>query len=464
MFLYLPELNMKKFVTRLIDFTDNSPVRKEYFFASVDFLEFRDPLEFPKSYLQIILLDDSSQVTKTVIYLSNYTNSHHKTIVVLFDKTLYAPETIWKLLEAGASLVVDFENTPFVHELIKKNFERWDTIESLLNSDYIKQYLIGETPIWKHMLRELIEVSVFTDSSILIMGESGSGKERLSGLVHRFDTRKQKGEFHIVDCSTVAGELSGSEFYGHEKGAYTGANTSRQGAFDIANNGTLFLDEVGELPLRLQGELLRVIQEGTFKPLGSNSWKKSTFRLVSATNRSLEKEIEEQRFRLDLYFRLSTWKCKIPSLDKRKEDIPLLVTHFLKKYFTDEVTPKIEDMVMNFLVKRKYIGNVRELEQIIRRMACRHIGRHAICLGDISSGDRPTRPTTPDSPFNLVAYEKAIDQLLNQGYNFNQIKNITSLTAIERAIEMADGKIKIAADQLGISSRAIQIHRSKKNL
>ncbi len=133
----------------------------------------------------------------------------------------------------------------------------------------------------------MVEIARFTDAAVLITGESGTGKERMAQLIHELDPRPKKGRLVVLDCSTVVPSLSGSEFFGHEKGAFTGASAPRSGAFELADGGTLFLDEVGELAVPLQAELLRVIQEGTFKRVGSNTWRRSAFRLVCATNRDL---------------------------------------------------------------------------------------------------------------------------------------------------------------------------------
>ena len=146
---------------------------------------------------------------------------------------------------------------------------------------------MGDSPAWQAVLRDTGRGGALRDASVLMRAGSGTGKERVARLIHELDPRPNKGKLVVLDCSTIVPTLSGSEFFGHEKGAFTGATTAREGAFELANGGTLFLDEVGELTVALQAELLRVIQEGTFKRVGSNMWRKSTFRLVCATNRDL---------------------------------------------------------------------------------------------------------------------------------------------------------------------------------
>jgi hypothetical protein len=157
------------------------------------------------------------------------------------------------------------------------------------------------------------------------VGESGTGKELVARLVHALDRRTVKKEFVVLDCSTLIPQLSGSEFFGHERGAFTGAITARDGAFALAHEGTLFLDEVGELPPDMQAQLLRVVQEGTFKRIGGNNWKRTEFRLICATNRDLEAEVAAGRFRTDLYYRIAGIRCRLPSPRERSTDIPVLI-------------------------------------------------------------------------------------------------------------------------------------------
>src|SRR5262249_53288499 len=162
-------------------------------------------------------------------------------------------------------------------------------VREVLDSPLVRQNLVGESTAWKRFLSDVIEATLFSQASILLIGESGTGKELISRLIHTLDRRPDKKKLIIVDCTTIAPELSGSELFGHERGSYTKAIQSREGAVALANGGTLFLDEVGELPLNLQAELLRVLQEGTYKKVGSNSWQRSNFRLICATNKDLVK-------------------------------------------------------------------------------------------------------------------------------------------------------------------------------
>jgi hypothetical protein len=218
-------------------------------------------------------------------------------------------EDSWALLRAGAADVFCWSDPATSARQVAERLRRWQTIDELVACRHIQEFLVGDSPAWQAVLREAVEVARFTDASVLITGESGTGKERVAQLIHELDPRPSKKRLVVLDCSTVVPSLSGSEFFGHERGAFTGAAAAREGAFELADGGTLFLDEVGELPVPLQAELLRVIQEGTFKRVGSNTWRKSTFRLVCATNRDLAAEQARGSFRNDFYYRIAAAPC-----------------------------------------------------------------------------------------------------------------------------------------------------------
>ncbi|HEX7941315.1 MAG TPA: sigma-54 factor interaction domain-containing protein, partial [Gemmatimonadaceae bacterium] len=192
-----------------------------------------------------------------------------------------------ELVAAGASEVLAWTGNAATIATIAARLERWAAVDALLVSDDVVHTLIGASTTWRRVLREVVEVARFTDAPVLVTGETGTGKELVSRVVHALDARKAKRDLIVVDCTTIVPELSGSEFFGHEKGAFTGAVAARNGAFALADDGTLFLDEVGELPLPLQAELLRVVQEHTYKRVGSSVWQPTCFRLICATNRDL---------------------------------------------------------------------------------------------------------------------------------------------------------------------------------
>jgi transcriptional regulator with GAF, ATPase, and Fis domain len=299
-------------------------------------------------------------------------------------------------------------------------------------------------------------VAVFSQNSFLLIGESGTGKELISRLIHTLDRRENKKDLVVLDCTTIVPELSGSEFFGHEKGSYTNALQSRDGAFALANNGSLFLDEIGELPMSLQAGLLRVVQEHKYKKVGSNTWHHTDFRLVCATHRNLRQYIEDHKFREDLFFRISDFEFKVPSLKKREEDIPVLARHFLQEFFAGQEVPEIDDTVMEVLMNRDYPGNVRELRQLMRRICLRHVNHKKITPGEIPPDDRKPAGFALPVADGDIYLEVSIKKALLSGASLRDLKNKTMDDAIRAAIDLCNGDKKSAADKLGITLRAMQ--------
>ena len=301
--------------------------------------------------------------------------------VTMGEKPLGGTEC-WRLMNAGASDVVVW-SAGLGLQTIRARLERWREIDHIAFSKAVEDYAIGTSSAWQTVLQEIVELACFTESSVLIMGETGTGKELIANLIHTLDRRQSKRDLVVLDCTTIAQELSGSEFFGHERGAFTNAVASRDGAFALADGGTLFLDEVGELPLRMQKELLRVTQEHTYKKVGSNTWQLTRFRLICATNRDLAEAIERKTFRRDLYHRIATWIIYLPALDDRREDIVPLAQHFLREIYTENEVPDLDPAVRDYLLVKDYPGNVRDLRNLILRIGQRHVGSGPITVGDI---------------------------------------------------------------------------------
>jgi two-component system response regulator HydG len=254
--------------------------------------------------------------------------------------------------------------------------------------------LIGLSARMERIYR-LIEKVSLRDHPVLILGESGTGKELVARSVHFLGPRKDK-PFVPVECSALVPTLIESELFGYTRGAFTGAVQAKQGLMESANGGTLFLDEIGEMTLEMQAKLLRALQEGEIKPVGSTERRAINIRIVAATNRDLELGIKNGTFRQDLYFRLNVVQIKLPPLRERKSDIPLLATSFLEKFSRqDEMTRELTEDAMRRLMAYDWPGNVRELENAIER---------AIALGSVpfvSAADLPTTlqyPTTERAP------------------------------------------------------------------
>jgi len=227
--------------------------------------------------------------------------------------------------------------------------------------------IIGESAALKEVLRQ-VEVVAPTDATVLLQGETGTGKERMARTVHQLSARRHHA-FITVNCAAMPSGLLESELFGHERGAFTGAFAQKLGRFELAHQGTLFLDEIGDMPLDLQPKLLRVLQEQEFERLGSPRTRRINVRLVAATNHDLAQLVEAGQFRADLYYRLNVFPITVPPLRQRPEDIPLLVRHFVRRY-ARHLHKRIDTIpaeAMETLTHYPWPGNVRELQNVIER-------------------------------------------------------------------------------------------------
>ena len=253
--------------------------------------------------------------------------------------------------------------------------------------------LIGSSPKFIDAL-EKARMVASSDTSVLVLGESGTGKELIAHSIHKASNRRYK-PFVVVNCGTLPSNLIESELFGHEKGAFTGATSRRAGKFELADGGTVFLDEIGELPLELQVKFLRVLQEREIEPIGGKS-KKINVRVLAATNKDLEEEVAAGRFRIDLYYRLNVFPLLLPPLRERKADIPLLAEYFLRKYGTEhmQAVPTLSKDAIHMLMEYHWPGNIRELENTIQRNVVLAKG------GIIESLEMPTSKLTNASTFS----------------------------------------------------------------
>ncbi|MBX3747229.1 MAG: sigma-54-dependent Fis family transcriptional regulator [Verrucomicrobiae bacterium] len=372
--------------------------------------------------------------------------------------------TVWRLIQAGAADVLVWSEHPALAEALAERIQRSREVDALCQSPTVRDSLVGESPSWRRLMHQVVEAARFTGSSLLIAGETGTGKELLARLVHALDARPGKGPFVVVDCTTVVPELAGSELFGHERGAFTHAVAARDGAFALADGGTLFLDEVGELPPVLQAELLRAVQERSFKRVGSNVWQQTRFRLICATNRDLVAASVRGRFRLDLYHRIATWTLQAPPLRERREDILPLARHFAAA--ASEILRAAETVfdptVEEFLLTRPYRGNVRELRQLVLRMVARHVGPGPVTVGSIPEGDRLEAARELGSDWTSGDLEVALRRALAGGAGLQEIKERTADTAIGIALRDARGNVHQAALRLRVTDRAVQMRRAAR--
>jgi transcriptional regulator with GAF, ATPase, and Fis domain len=388
-------------------------------------------------------------------------NRQKRVLAVPFAGAQLDSAQAWRLRRAGASDVFLWSSASEMAGRVKARFDRWRAVDELLQSPTIQRNLIGRSPVWRSALRQIVEVARFTNAAVLLIGESGTGKELVGRLVHELDPQVSHNDLVIVDCTTIAPELSGSEFFGHERGAFTGAIGRRDGAFAEAHGGTLFLDEVGELPLTLQAQLLRVVQEGTYKRIGSNTWQRSQFRLVSATNRDLLQSIEKGHFRHDLYHRIGGWIFRVPPLHERREDILPLACHFLRTFLPDISVADFDLPVREYLLSRPYPGNVRDLRQLIARISSRHVGPGPITIGDLPDDEHPACPPAKEN-WRVPEFERSIAQALSLGVGLKEISQAAADAATRIALQEENGNLRDAARRLGVTDRALQMRRAAR--
>jgi two-component system response regulator PilR (NtrC family) len=292
-------------------------------------------------------------------------------------------ETAVEALQAGA---FDFVSKPIeldvLRKLISNALRQAGNAEKGI-SENGESRLIGDSRAMRD-LKEKIRKLARSQAPVLIHGESGTGKELVAREIHRLGPRADK-PFIAVNCGAIPAELMESEFFGHKKGSFTGAVSDKQGLFEAADGGTLFLDEIAELPMLMQVKLLRAIQERAVKPIGAHDEVKVDVRILSATHKNLQREVEEKRFRLDLFYRLNVIGLHIPSLRERLEDLPLLVDYLLlriaKRSYADRAF-RLDNNILEKLAQHHFSGNIRELENLLER-ACAFCEDGMVRAGDI---------------------------------------------------------------------------------
>jgi formate hydrogenlyase transcriptional activator len=312
--------------------------------------------------------------------------------------------------------------------------------------------IIGQSEALKRVL-QMVEQVAPLDTTVLILGETGTGKELLAQAIHNA-SRRRAHTLVKVNCATLPGELIESELFGHEKGAFTGATARRMGRFEIANGSTIFLDEVGELPLELQAKLLQVLQEGEFEPVGSSRTVRVDVRVVAATNRDLEEEVRNGTFRSDLYYRLSIFPITVPPLRERKNDIPMLVRHFVKEFSTKfgKEIEAISQETMAALKNYPWPGNIRELRNIVERAVIVTQGSRLHLLDSLESSRLD--PTAQSAPDITGPQHSPVDaDASNWGETLEQSQHNLILQTLKKTYWRIEGPYGAAA--------ALNIHPSK---
>jgi two-component system response regulator PilR (NtrC family) len=313
--------------------------------------------------------------------------------------------------------------------------------------------MIGRSRVMKEVFERISKVAK-SDSTILIMGPSGTGKELVASAIHRLSPRSQKNRIS-VNCGAIPSELLESELFGHVRGAFTGAISTRKGRFELAHGGTIFLDEIGDMPTLLQVKLLRVLQERVIEPVGSNENLEIDVRVIAATHRDLDKSVAEGKFREDLFYRLNVIPIRMPALKERREDIPLLISHFLDRFVSADRSNEISfaPMTMELLLGYDWPGNVRELENVIERMVILRGGN------EILPEDLPAK-IFRSNPLATHHY-KTLFELPELGVDLKQILSDIEDSLILQAMNRTRGN-KNQASKLLTLNRTTLIEKMKK--
>ena len=372
-------------------------------------------------------------------------------------------ETAISALKAGA---FDFVSKPIELENLRKLVSSALQMQGdiSLAESALHEGLIGHSPSIT-TLRQKISKLARSQAPVHIEGESGSGKEVVARLIHNNGPRSQ-GPFIAVNCGAIPPELMESEFFGYLKGSFTGANQDKEGLFQAAAGGTLFLDELADLPLAMQVKLLRAIQEKTARPVGASEEQPTDFRLLSATHKNLAKEVEESRFRQDLYYRINVIDVRVPSLRERLEDLPMLAANLLERICGRQGGPKIklDNSALHALGKHSFPGNVRELENILERSLALSESDTLSAL-DLQLSNTPPVGPTPTSESEIAARPspgKFRHHDVNgdlEGYLENIEREV-----ISQALENCRWNKTATAKLLGISFRSLRYRQKKLGL
>jgi two-component system response regulator PilR (NtrC family) len=344
----------------------------------------------------------------------------------------------------------DYIHKPFkideIRHVIEKAFEKKNLSEELsllrekIRSSFGLENLVGKS-LRMQELFTLIQKVAQSNSTVLISGESGCGKELVAAAMHNLSPRKNKN-FVTINCATFPEGLLESELFGHVKGSFTGAVYNKEGLFEVANTGSIFLDEIGEMPLSLQSKLLRVLENGTFRRVGGLNDITVDVRVISATNKDISEAVASGSFRKDLFYRLNVVPLNIPPLRERPDDIPLLLDHFLSRFSSN--TKKFSPEALRFLMNYSWKGNVRELENMVERTVLL-TDREIILPEDL-----------PEEICKAVEPRKHLPEISDEGIDFDGIMEQIEKSYLIKALEKAKGIKTEAAKLLNLSFRSFR--------
>lgn len=370
------------------------------------------------------------------------------------------------VVEAMKKGAYDFLTKPFKIDDVKLRIEKALENRVLVQENSRMRKELGEKYSFANIVGssaqmmqvfDLIKRTAATNANVLITGESGTGKELVAKGIH-FNSSVKDGPFLTLNCGAIPEDLIESELFGHKKGAFTGAIADKKGYFEAADGGTLFLDEIGELPLNLQASLLRVLSDGTFSPVGSTESRSSQVRIIAATNRDLEEEVHKEAFREDLYFRLNVIHVRVPSLRERKEDVPMLVNHFVSEFSErfGRQTQTLASETMELLKAYNWPGNVRELENVVERMIALESGPNLLPESLPANVREPLKARLETLQGQLV-WKKS-------GVKLDEVLSQVEREFVLKALEESKGTRREAAKLLAITMRSLRYRLEKLGL
>lgn len=414
---------------------------------------------------ELVITDIAMEGMSGIELLTKVRQAHHDTAVIVITAH-GSTESAVEAMKLGAN---DYLTKPFQIEEMKiavasslkaRDLERENRqLRSELGKAFSLDNIIGNSPAIQPVFEMIKRVSS-TKANIMILGESGTGKELVAHAVHR-NGSDPSAPFVVINCAAVPETLFESELFGHKRGSFTGAVADKEGIFQQANGGTLFLDEVGEIPLSVQVKLLRAIQQKSFRPVGGTEDITVDVRIICATNKNLEEMAKKGEYREDLYYRLNVIQIRMPALRERKEDIPALAEHFLRKFnlTMGKSVKGISKETLRLLMAYDFPGNIRELENIIERAVAletqavvlpESLPQKLIVAGAAAGppdGEKGILPTAPSGPGRAFDLEKGVEDY--------------ERAHIIRALEQTNGMKKKAASLLGISFRSLRYRIEK---
>ncbi len=409
-----------------------------------------------------MVISDMQMPHVTGIELLKHVKDSYPDVVFMMITAFGTTETAVDAMKMGA---YDYVTKPFkidevrlnIHNALRsKNLEtEVRTLKKELVKEYSFQNMVGNSAPM-HAIFDLVKRVSQSPTNVMITGESGTGKEVVAKAIHYNGPLKDK-PFVTINCGAIPENLMESEMFGHKKGSFTGAIADKVGLFEVADSGTLFLDEVGELPLSIQVKLLRAIQERIIRRVGATEDMKVEVRIIAATNRNLEDMVAKGTFRQDLYYRLNVINIRTPALRERSEDIPLLAIHFLKKYNEklNKAIATISTEAMDILKKYNYPGNVRELENMIERTVALEAGSTIL--------PESLPPMVNTASGRKMASSNEID-VGEDGLDLDKVVGQIEKELLVKAIHSANGVKKKAAKLLKISFRSMRYRIEKYNL